>query len=381
MHVVYLQPHFMYPGGSGNFVLETANRLAQQGVKISIIAQAGMQDFHQNYPGINFIFVGGPLPNTFSYWMQYFRIYKRVKRTIDELNPEIIFPQVFPANYWGFLYKRHNPKISCVWFCHEPSAFVHNEQVIEGLSNPMRFFARLSNFWMKIIDKTLVSYVDYTLVNSEYTAERYREIYGFVGNEVVYPGVDITEFPTHPAEKEEYILCVSRLTKFKRIELVLEALSHIKKKGIEKKLIIIGDGEEKGKLVKQTQKLGLADNVIFTGKIRRDLLISYYARAQCLVFPSVGEPFGIVPIEAQAAYTPVIATRSGGPIESVIDGETGFLVEPNSVDELTEKILYLDENREFVKSMGVSGRKYVEYMFSWEKTNERLLEVFKRYAR
>ena len=64
---------------------------------------------------------------------------------------------------------------------------------------------------------------------------------------MVYPGVDISEYPARPAEKEDYILCVSRLTKFKRIDLVLDAISLLKLTGISKKLVIVGDGEEKEK--------------------------------------------------------------------------------------------------------------------------------------
>ena len=133
--------------------------------------------------------------------------------------------------------------------------------------------------------------------------------------------------------------------------------------------------------MKQSQKLGLADTVIFTGKVNRDLLISYYAQgAQCVVFPGMDEPFGIVPIEAQAAWTPVIAARSGGPMESVIDGETGFLVEPNSANKLAEKLLYLDKNKKVVESMGISGRKNVEATFSWDRATEQILRVFASYV-
>jgi len=380
MHVVYLQPHFTYPGGSGNFVLETAKQLVQRGIDVSIITQAGASDLPQRYPEIRFRFVGGSLPNTVSYWVNYFRIYKRVERILDEIHPDIVFPHVFPANYWGFLYKKHNPEIPCIWFCHEPSAFVHDRHVIDGLPNPMRIFARLSNPLMKVIDTNLVSYADYALVNSRYTSEQYRKIYGVSETEIIYPGVDISEFPTRPIGKDGYILCVSRLTKFKRIDLVLDALSLLEQRGFNKKLVIVGDGEEKERLIMQRQKLGLADTVTFTGKVNRELLISYYARAQCVVFPSVSEPFGIVPIEAQAAWTPVIATRSGGPVESVIDGETGFLVEPNSIEQIADKIQYLFQNKEIANSMGISARNNASATFSWERASEQLLEVFTRYV-
>ena len=380
MHVVYLYSHFTYPGGAGIFILETARRLAQQGIKVSIIAQRGSPDLLWKYKEINFIFVGGPLPNSVSYWINYLRLYKKVESALDELNPDIIFPHIFPASYWGFLYKKHNPKIPCLWFCHEPSASIYESRAIEGLQFPICLFAKAANPLMRVIDKRLVSNTDHILTNSKFTAKRCENIYGIAETEVVYPGIDISEFPEYPVEKEDYILCVANLTKFKQINLVLDAIFLLKQKKVKKNLIIIGDGEEREKLIKQSQALGLTNNVTFTGKISRDLLISYYAKAQCVVFPSVGEPFGIVPIEAQAAWTPVIATRSGGPMESVIDGETGFLVEPNSVNALAEKILYFDQNKQVAESMGITGRKNVETMFSWEKAAEQLLEVFTRYV-
>ena len=156
MHLVYLHPHFTYPGGGGTVVLETAKRLVKMGVKVSIITQSGNSERLKQYPEIHFEFVGGPLPNSFSYWIQYFAIYKRVERILDDISPDIIFPQVFPANYWGFLYKKHNPKVPCLWFCHEPSAFVHDIKIINGLPEPMRFFAKLSNPFMKYIDKKMI---------------------------------------------------------------------------------------------------------------------------------------------------------------------------------------------------------------------------------
>jgi glycosyltransferase involved in cell wall biosynthesis len=380
MHVVYLHPHFTYPGGAGIFVLETAKRLVKKGVKVTIITQTGTPEILNKYPDIHFKFVGGPLPNTFSYWLQYLIIYKKVERILDEIKPEIIFPQVFPANYWGFLYKKHNPKIPCIWFCHEPSAFVHEMRFINGLPFPMRIFAKISNPIMKILDKKFVSYADYILVNSNFTATRCKKIYGSSKTETIYPGVSIEEFPDNPVKKENYILCVSRLSKFKNIALVIKSIFFLKKKGNGIKLIIIGDGEEKENLILQSEKLGLTENIFFSGKLDRELLISYYSRALCVVFPSIEEPFGIVPIEAQASGTPVIAMKSGGPMETIVDGESGFLIQPDSLDELVEKISFFIQNPMIAESMGITARKTILKKFTWDKTTEQLMDVLKRYA-
>ncbi|MGV8108427.1 glycosyltransferase [Methanospirillum sp.] len=122
------------------------------------------------------------------------------------------------------------------------------------------------------------------------------------------------------------------------------------------------------------------DKITFTGKLSRDLLISYYAKALCVVFASIDEPFGIVPIESQAAFTPVIATKSGGSLEMVNEGKTGFLIEPNSLDELAERVQYLSQNRDVVEIMGIAGRKFVENNFSWDVATERLFDVFQKFC-
>jgi glycosyltransferase involved in cell wall biosynthesis len=380
MHVVYLYTHFNYPGGATIVVLETAKRLVKKGVKVSIISQSGNAEILKEYPGIHFEFVGGPLPKSLSYWIQYFRIYKRVEKILDDTNPDIIFPQIFPANYWGFLYKNHNPKIPCIWYVHDVNVMINDSRWIAGLPVAIRFFAKISNPIMKFFDKKMVSRADYILTNSDFTAELCKRIYGISQTETIYPGLDIDEFPKTPEKKECYFLCVSRLEYFKRIDLVLRSVFLLKKAGKTIKLIIIGDGPETKKLIQQSEAYGLSAHVFFMGTIDRELLISYYAKALCVVFPSIDEPFGIVPIEAQAAWTPVIATNCGGPVETILDGETGFLIKPDSTDEMTDRILYFLQNPSMAASMGVSARKHVSEKFTWEKTSDKLLEVFTRFA-
>jgi len=93
MHVVYLYPHFSYPGGAGKVVLETAKRLVKMGVKVSIIAQSGNSEILKGYPGIQFEFIGGPLPNSLSYWIRYFGIYKRVEKFLIQSVLISFFPK------------------------------------------------------------------------------------------------------------------------------------------------------------------------------------------------------------------------------------------------------------------------------------------------
>ncbi len=67
-------------------------------------------------------------------------------------------------------------------------------------------------------------------------------------------------------------------------------------------------------------------------------------------------------------------------MESIINGESGFLIKPGSVNELVEKLIYFSRNPHTAESMGISARKTISDKFNWENTSEKLLEIFTRYA-
>ena len=90
-----------------------------------------------------------------------------------------------------------------------------------------------------------------------------------------------------------------------------------------------------------------------------------YGMADIVVYPTSGEePFGLVPLEAMASGTPVIATRSGGLIESVVDGETGFLIPKEDAALLADRVAALLERPDLAASMGEAGRQHVEEHFT-----------------
>jgi len=161
--------------------------------------------------------------------------------------------------------------------------------------------------------------------------------------------------------------------------MVIRSIKILQNRQIFIKLIIIGDGEEKESLIKMVHELGLSDNIIFSGKISRSELISFYSKAIAVIFPSTNEPFGIVPIESQAAWTPVISTKSGGPLESIVDGKSGFLITSGSENELIDKITFLFENIAVAKEMGIYGHNYITKNFLWNKTSHLMLMFFKQH--
>jgi glycosyltransferase involved in cell wall biosynthesis len=130
-------------------------------------------------------------------------------------------------------------------------------------------------------------------------------------------------------------------------------------------------------LVQRIESRGIEDKVVFTGSIEQSRTVDCYRRADIFVYPSIwDEPFGIPPIEAMAVGVPVIASRTGGIVESVQEGLTGLLVEPDDSQTLKRAILSLlgDERRRL--AMGRLGRIRAVERFSYTVLIERLLGIY-----
>ncbi len=112
----------------------------------------------------------------------------------------------------------------------------------------------------------------------------------------------------------------------------------------------------------------LSGKVVFHGFLTRPELVDYYYRADVFVFPPIwNEAFGCTPLEAMAAGTPVVASRSGGIIETMKDGVTGFLVKKNDSQALAEAIMTLLENDALRERMGRAARQHALEQFHWNK--------------
>lgn len=147
---------------------------------------------------------------------------------------------------------------------------------------------------------------------SHYVAKRIRKTYGREAT-VIYPPVD-TQFYELETKKEDYYVTASRFVPYKKIDLIVEAFSQMP----DKKLIVIGDGPDSGKIKKLAGK-----NIEFLGHLPNASLKQYLQKAKAFVFAAI-EDFGIMPIEAQACGTPVIAYGRGAILETIIPHQTGL---------------------------------------------------------
>ena len=168
--------------------------------------------------------------------------------------------------------------------------------------------------------------------------QRRIELYWRRESEVVYPPVDDFwlqgSFGGTQRETPNYFLIVSTLVSYKNIELAIEACNKLKLP-----LKIVGEGPHK----KELQRLA-GPTVEFYGYRQRDELGDLYADATAVIFPGQ-EDFGLVPLEAAACGTPVIAYRAGGALETIIDGATGCFFDEQTPESLSDVLQNFDRNR------------------------------------
>jgi len=193
-------------------------------------------------------------------------------------------------------------------------------------------FARWFLHKFRIWDARTVAGVDFWIANSRFIARRIRKIYG-VDSTVINPPIDLNDFSIG-REKENFYLTASRMVPYKRIPLIVEAFTRMP----DKRLIVIGDGPEMPKV-----KAAAGPNVTVLGYQSRDTLIDYMRRARAFVF-AAEEDFGIIPLEAQACGTPVVAFGKGGALETVIEGETGLFFFEQTAEAICSTVQQFEES-------------------------------------
>lgn len=163
------------------------------------------------------------------------------------------------------------------------------------------------------------------------------------------------------------LLYVGRLSPEKRVDWlapILDALPEVR-------LAVVGDGPARPQLERQFGRRA----VHFTGYLSGADLAAAYASADVFVFPAANETLGNVVLEAMASGLPVVAARSGGLLDHVIDGETGYLFDPESQDALVDAVRRLVEKPETARSFGRCGRAHILSQ-SWEQVLDGLISQY-----
>ncbi|WAW14685.1 glycosyltransferase family 4 protein [Peptostreptococcus equinus] len=297
--------------------------------------------------------------------LSYLGHIKNIRSLVKKINPDILHAHY--ASSYGFIgtLLGHRPYIISVW------------------GTDIYDFPR-NGFIQKNIIKHNFKYADYIFTNS---IDMAREVNLYTKKEakITYFGVDVDKFrPLNGYRDEKYFTfgIVKSLEKKYGIKYLIDAFEMLYNRysgelfGKKLRLKIGGEGNEKENLIQQISTLNSRDNISLLGRVPSHELEYVYNSCDVCVFPSLSEGFGVSVIEAEACAIPVIITRVGGHPETVIENETGLIVESNSAQELLNAMNRLLRDESLRNKLANNAREFVVENYSFEKNFEDIGSIY-----
>jgi glycosyltransferase involved in cell wall biosynthesis len=238
--------------------------------------------------------------------------------------------------------KNINTKTKHICYCLTPTRYLwsHHEEYFQN--KILRFLYKPLIQYLKNADIKASKKPDEMIAISTEVQKRIKKYYKRE-SEIIFPPVNVLKFSSpkkfenlrtswpdlsnfSSVRKTGYYLLVSRLVKYKKVDLAIRAFNEL-----NLPLVIVGTGREENKLKKLANK-----NILFAGFVPENDLSKYYSNAKALVFPQ-DEDFGIVAVEAQSYGLPVIAYKSGGAMD-IVNKNTGVFFEEQNIESLINAI-------------------------------------------
>ncbi|OCT16156.1 group 1 glycosyl transferase [Paenibacillus pectinilyticus] len=323
-------------------------------------------DGEQSFRTVRGSFMRGERAN-FTSWGRLFRHVKKMM-TVEE--PDVTVYGYVLIGFIGLLFK----------------VFGRRCYVISTHGMDMLMFRRF--FGLNYMVKQILVHADGVLTNSLFT-KKLVEDYGVDPSRIslVHPGVEAV-FNKETAnlelvrrfglEGKYVILSVGRLVTRKGQDRVIESMPEIIQHIPNAVYVIVGDGPDRARLEQLAITHGVADAVVFVGSVSgSEDLNDYYNLADQFIMvcreleKGDAEGFGIVYLEAASTGVPVIAGRSGGALEAVLDGVTGVLVDPDSHAEIVESVILLARDEEIRERLVQAGYQRAKSFFQYEVLTEK----------
>lgn len=281
----------------------------------------------------------------------------------DNLNgygPDVVICLRFPSYCLS-----HHRKV--VWLLHQHRGFYDLWDADAPENTPERDAARQ---WVIQKDTAHLSAVEHIYTISQNVSKRLSHFNGLRSTPLYHPPPMAGKLYT--TEPEAYIFAPSRLETLKRQWLLIEAMQYVR---APLAVLLCGTGGQEPQYAQLIERLGLGDRVRLVGRLSEDDLAAYYACCLGVFFGPSDEDYGYITLEAMLAKKPVITCAdSGGPLEFVVNQETGLVVEPNpnAVAAAIES-LYADRKR--AAEFGAAGyARYQGFELSWDNVANELIK-------
>jgi phosphatidyl-myo-inositol dimannoside synthase len=300
---------------------------------------------------------------------------------IREVEPDLVcFGAAFPL---GLLARRltRETGVPCAGFTHGVEVAVSGLPLVRRLmtrvAGDLRLLTAVSRWSAARVERGARGRCPVELLPSGVAADVYR------------PDVDGSAVRArHGLGQDPVCVCVSRLVPRKGQDKLIEAWPRVVAEVPAARLLIVGPGPYRRKLDRMAASSPVADRIHFTGEVRWDELPEHYAAGDVFAMPCrtrwAGmdlEALGVVFLEAAATGLPVVAGRSGGAPETVVEGQTGTVVDGRRAGEVGAAVAGLLADLPRARAMGEAGRRRVEREFSWEAVAARLEKLLAEAAR
>lgn len=298
--------------------------------------------------------------------LQDARCFSELRQTLRSIQPDIVSTHSTKAGFIG--------RITGRWLGIPTLFTAHGWGFTEGRP-PLQAFG----FW--VVERTTAAWAARIITVCESDREAALRAHLAPRDRLVtihnaMPDV-VPSLHAQPGGTPPRLVMVARLSNWKDQPTLLRALSGLT--DLDWKLHLIGDGPLRGQLEALTRELGLTSRVKFLG-FRRDIP-EQLSKAQVFVLLSKWEGFPRSILEAMRAGLPVVATDVGGVRESVVDGETGYVVGRGAVEQVRERLRSLISNCDLRVAMGEAGRARYEQNFTFERLVERTTSVYESVLR
>jgi len=262
-----------------------------------------------------------------------------------------------------------------VYYCQQPT---RDELILKKLEKlvkdqPNKLKAAVFNYSDKRdlkIDIKNAGYSSYILANSYYSRESILKEYG-LNSYVSYLGIDTSIFKNTEIPKEDFVLSVGTITPTKGYDFLIESLSHIKPEQRPKLIIAANHSVKEWKQYIVDMAENLQVDLEIMDMVDDKKLVELYNSAKLVLYAPYLEPFGLVPIEAMGCGTPVIGVKEGGVRETILNNQTGILVQrdPEKFAVAVTKTL---ENKNKLQEMSINSLKEVERFWTLKHAGERM---------
>jgi glycosyltransferase involved in cell wall biosynthesis len=389
--VCFISPEYWpLSGGTGAYVYYLSNELLKNGYKIYVVTGSNQsQDIHVN-PQLDVSFLKIPKIPVVKSFMLASNSQRKLNSLRKTANVDITHPQLPLTPNFAV-----PPNFGKTIVCTVHSTWKGEAKAIQGepysrLNANEKFLVSFNGF-LRFFEEGMLSRARKIIAVSHFTKWELTNYYKIPANkiQVIHNGVDINKFKPAVDKrkvKEELgfnpddlaIVSVGRLYARKGLFTLIDSMPSVVKRYPNAKFIISGKGQsdEMHKLITHAEKLGVKNNIIFTGYYPDKKLPRLYQAADVFAFSTFYEHHPFAVLEALATGLPVVTTTVGGIPETIESGKNGFLVEPFNARAFGEKILYLLEHPVAATEMGAQARKTIVENYDWSIVVKDAMKVY-----